>query len=316
MGMEFDSGSLAATEQFLNRNYTTMQIGNVTDEPIRSRITRDVVGTVSLDRLELEFDMRYDADPLGKICVCGVESGSIEENYLDEGVTDIFEPGEIGILTPPDSPYSGVIHRARYTITMFEPRELTRVASPGDSGSAPVALIGHRPVSPAAGRRLSSTIAHVQQLVDEYDGEVPPLVAATATQYLAATVLETFPNTGSADPGVGAHTDAHPATVRRAVAYMESHVREDIAAGDIAAASYVTVRALQLAFRRHLDTTPMEYLRRMRLQGAHEELRTGSADSGATVGSIAAAWGFGHPGRFAARYRRRYGQSPGTTLAR
>ncbi|WP_067889137.1 helix-turn-helix transcriptional regulator [Nocardia vaccinii] len=313
MGMKFNSGSLADTEEFLNRNYTTMQIGNATEGPIRSRITRDVVGTVSLDRLDVGFDMRYDADPLGKICLCGVETGSIEENYHDEGVTDVFEPGEVGILTPPELRYSGVVHRARFTITMFDPHELTRVASGENAGAARVSLIGHRPVSAVAGSRLRSAIEHVRQLSDGYDGEVPRLVAATATQYLAATVLETFPNT-AAGPTPGEGLDAHPATVRRAVAYMESHILDDIAVGDIAAASYVTARTLQLAFRRHLDTTPMEYLRRMRLHGAHEELLARSVDSGATVGSIAARWGFGHPGRFAARYRLRYGHAPGTTL--
>lgn len=314
MGTRFSSGSLAATEEFLNRNYTTMQIGNAAEAPIRSDITRDVVGTVNLDRLELGFDMRYDADPLGKICLCGVETGSIEENYRDEGVTDFFQPGEIGILTPPDLPYSGVIHRARYTITMFEPHELTRVASAEHPAAAQVALIGHRPVSVAAGARLSSAIEHVRQLADGYDGEVPRLVATTATQYLAAMVLDTFPNTADAGSAPGEIADGHPATVRRAIAYMESHILDDIAVGDIAAASYVTTRTLQLAFRRHFDTTPMEYLRRMRLHGAHEELLAGSVDDGATVGSIAARWGFGHPGRFAARYRRYYGHAPGTTL--
>ncbi|WP_254205130.1 helix-turn-helix transcriptional regulator [Nocardia alni] len=309
--MEFDSGSLEATEEFLNRNYTTMQIGNTAEGPIRSRITRDTVAAVSLDRLELDFDMRYDADPLGKICVCAVESGSIEENYLDEGVTDVFEPGDIGVLTPPDLPYSGVLHNARYTITMFDPQELARVAS---ADATPVALIGHRPLSPAAGERLKSAIAHVREMAAEYDGVMPRLVASTATQYLVASVLEAFPNTLAAESAAGDRNDAHSATVRRAVAYMESNVREDIAVGDIAAASYVTVRALQLAFRRHYGTTPMEYLRRLRLRGAHEELLAHTVDDGATVGSIAARWGFGHQGRFAARYRCHYGQSPGTTL--
>ncbi|MBB5916348.1 AraC-like DNA-binding protein [Nocardia transvalensis] len=313
MAMEFDSGSLADTEQFLNRNYTTMQIGNAAEAPVHSHITRDVLGTVSLDRLKLGFDMSYDADPLGKICLCGVESGSVEENYLDGG-TDTFHPGEIGILTPPDLPYSGIIHRARYTITMFDPAELTRVAAPEDPDADPVTLIGHRPVSAAAGQRLITIIGHVRRMAAGYDGDAPPLVAATATQYLAASVLAAFPNTAAAEEATGDGDDAHPDTVRRAIAYMESHVRQDISVGEIAAAAYVTVRALQLAFRRHLDTTPMAYLRRMRLRGAHEQLGAGSPDTGATVTGIAGEWGFGHPGRFAALYRQHYGQAPGVTL--
>ncbi len=40
------------------------------------------------------------------------------------------------------------------------------------------------------------------------------------------------------------------ATVRRAIAFIDEHPDRDIAATDIAAAACVTVRALQLAFRR------------------------------------------------------------------
>ncbi|MBF6171911.1 helix-turn-helix transcriptional regulator [Nocardia blacklockiae] len=290
-----------------------MQIGNAAEVPVRSHITRDMLGTVSLDRLELGFDMSYDADPLRKICLCGVETGWVEEHYLDEG-TDVFGPGEIGLLTPPDLPYSGIIHHSRYTITMFDPAELGRVAAGADDEPGAVGLVGHRTVSAAAGRRLTAVIEHVQQLAASYGDRVPPLVASTATQYLAASVLDAFPSTALVDPTAGDRNDAHPDTVRRAVAYMETHVHQDISVSDIAAAAYVTVRALQLAFRRHLDTTPMAYLKRMRLRGAHEQLRADSPDDGATVASIAAAWGFGHPGRFAAQYRRQYGQAPGTTL--
>ncbi|OXR41485.1 HTH-type transcriptional activator RhaS [Nocardia cerradoensis] len=314
MTVEFDSESLAATEEFLNRNYTTMEIGNATDGPVRSRIARDTLGGVSLDRLDLGFDMSYDADPLNKICLCGVESGWVEENYIDAG-TDTFGPGEIGVLTPPELPYSGVIHQARYTITMFDPALLSRVASANRPDTGEVALSGHRTVTPETGDRLTTVISHMQQLAASYDGDVPPLVAATASQYLAATVLHAFPNTAGFEPTPVDRRDAHPLTVRRAVAYMESHIHEDIAVTDIAAAAYVTVRALQLAFRRHLDTTPTAYLKRLRLRGAHEDLITGSADDGDSVATIAAAWGFGHPGRFAALYRRHYGRSPAAVLA-
>ncbi|MCX4092985.1 AraC family transcriptional regulator [Nocardia sp. alder85J] len=309
MSIDFDSTSLAATEQFLNRNYTTMKIGNATDAPVRSTVSRELLGEVSLDRLELGFEMSYDAEPLGRICLCAVESGSVEEHHLDAGA-DRFEPGDIGILTPPQLPYSGVIHSARYTITMFDPAHLGRVVDADPATT--VELTGHRPVSVAAGRRLNTILTHLRQLAAEYHGEVPPLVAATGTQYLAAAVLETFPNTAGDESADSGRTDAHPAALRRALSYMETRVHDDIAVSDIAAAAYISVRALQLAFRRHLGTTPMAHLTRLRLHGAHEQLIAGGD---ATVAAIATGWGFGHAGRFAALYRRHYGRSPATTLS-
>ncbi|MBF6165775.1 AraC family transcriptional regulator [Streptomyces gardneri] len=310
----FQSDSLSDTEEFLNLNYTKMRIGNDTGRPVRTTITRTLLGPVDLDDFELRFDMSYNAQPLGKICLCHVETGAIEENYFDSG-TDFFRPGEVGLLTPPDLPYSGVIHHARYSITMFDPALLTRVAAatPGHDAE-PVRLTGHRPVSPAAARHLSSVLEHMRGIAADHTTREQPLITSNAAQYLAASVLHALPSTAHTDPTASDRNDAHPDTVRRALAYLESHVCDDIAVADIAAAAYVTPRALQLAFRRHLDTTPMTYLRRLRLRGAHEQLRDGSPDDGHTVTSIAGAWGFAHPGRFATAYREAYGRSPHTTL--
>lgn len=81
---------------------------------------------------------------------------------------------------------------------------------------------------------------------------------------------------------------------------MESHLSETVSIADIAAATFVTPRALQLAFRRHLNATPLEYLQRLRLAAAHEQLSTATSGDGQTVAAVAHRWGFAHPGRFAA----------------
>ncbi|MBF6209774.1 helix-turn-helix transcriptional regulator [Nocardia puris] len=311
--MTFDSDNLGATEEFLNANYTTMRIANVSESAVHTHITRDVLGEVSFDQLDLRFDMRYRAAPLGRICLCTVGSGAIEENYVD-GTTDFFLPGDVGLLTPPDLPYSGVIHRANYTITMFDPALLSRVAADEPHGGGPVRLTGHRPVSPAAGAHLRKAIDHLGTIATDPDLRTKPLIASTASEYLAASVLHALPNTAVLEPSASDRNDAHPDALRRALAYIDSHVRDDITVVDIAAAAYVTVRALQLAFRRHLDTTPTAYLRELRLRGAHEQLRRTMPGEGQTVSSIAWEWGFAHPGRFAGAYRRAYGCSPHTTL--
>ncbi|MEU0542672.1 helix-turn-helix domain-containing protein [Nocardia sp. NPDC005978] len=103
--------------------------------------------------------------------------------------------------------------------------------------------------------------------------------------------------------------------VRRAVAYMSDNLREEVDVADIAAAGNVSIRALQLAFRHEFDTTPMAYLRDMRMNAAHAELENRSPGDGSTVSEVAMGWGFPHPGRFAVAYRVRYGRAPHTTLA-
>jgi transcriptional regulator GlxA family with amidase domain len=70
---------------------------------------------------------------------------------------------------------------------------------------------------------------------------------------------------------------------------------------------------VQYTFRRHLDTTPLEYLRRVRLDRAHRDLQR--ADPAVdTVTAIAGRWGFTHPGRFSIAYKRMFGTAPSRTL--
>jgi transcriptional regulator GlxA family with amidase domain len=57
----------------------------------------------------------------------------------------------------------------------------------------------------------------------------------------------------------------------------------------------------------------MTYLRQVRLSGAHEDLLTADPDD-TTVTAVARKWGFGHYGRLAADYRRRFGGKPSETL--
>ncbi|WP_197684047.1 AraC family transcriptional regulator [Allokutzneria albata] len=105
-------------------------------------------------------------------------------------------------------------------------------------------------------------------------------------------------------------------TVRRAVDIIEGHAAEPLTVEDLAEAVGVGVRALQGGFRRHLDTTPMAYLREVRLAKVHEELRAADPNAVTTVTEVASRWGFWHPGRFAAAYRQRYGETPSATLQR
>ncbi len=86
-------------------------------------------------------------------------------------------------------------------------------------------------------------------------------------------------------------------------------------AAELARLAGTSVRQLHEGFRRHLGLSPMVYLREVRLMRAHEDLV--AADQGLrSVSDVAYRWGFGHPGRFAADYRRRYGQLPSDTLRR
>ena len=102
----------------------------------------------------------------------------------------------------------------------------------------------------------------------------------------------------------------HPRYVKRALEVIHADPGYPHTAATLARLSGVSVRTLQEAFRRHVGTSPMSYVRRVRLARVHEDLREGRA---ATVADAAHRWGFLHLGRFAAAYQTRYGVSPSST---
>ncbi|WP_053205607.1 AraC family transcriptional regulator [Jiangella muralis] len=115
------------------------------------------------------------------------------------------------------------------------------------------------------------------------------------------------------------HESKHSVIPNRAVSQVremiENHPEWEHTVASLAKMAQVSVRALQVAFKQHVGVTPREYLVSVRMRRAREELRAADRDT-TTVARVAARWGFGHSGRFAVRYRRRFGESPSETLTR
>lgn len=111
----------------------------------------------------------------------------------------------------------------------------------------------------------------------------------------------------------GEPAQAPPRAIRSAIDVIEAEAHRPLTVSTLAARSYISVRSLQQGFRAHIGTTPMGYLREVRLRRAHRDLQ-GADPSIETVASIASRWGFGNLGRFAAAYAARYGESPAVTL--
>ncbi|AHH99147.1 helix-turn-helix domain-containing protein [Kutzneria albida] len=317
MGLAFESTDLDEIQEFLSVGYTAMRLRARCQERYQYRLIRNPLGPISLDFADAGFDVDYLVNPPGSLCLAGVESGTIP--YLEtEGMRDSYGPGEVFLVAQPDRPFATRSCRTRYSYTVLEPALLSQVAAtaPGRT-DAPVRLTGYRPISPSAGQQLLRTITFLRdQVIPAPTIRDAPLITSTAPQLLAAAVLATFPNTALIDPTIEDRHDAHPATLRRAMAFIDDHAHRDISVADVAAAVHVTIRALQYAFRRHRGTTPMGYLRQVRLHHAHQELLASDPTTGATVTEIAARWGFFHPGRFAHYYRHTYGHPPARTLLR
>jgi AraC-like DNA-binding protein/TolB-like protein len=105
-----------------------------------------------------------------------------------------------------------------------------------------------------------------------------------------------------------------PRDVRKAIDLLKADPARAWTIPALAASCGTPRRTLEKHFRRHLQQTPVEYLRAVRLDWSRNMLLR--AASSATVTEIALRCGFKHFGRFAAWYRGRYGESPLATLKR
>jgi AraC-like DNA-binding protein len=173
------------------------------------------------------------------------------------------------------------------------------------------------PVSPARLRYWQAVVDHLTNVFDVPEIAGSPLGRTEAFRMLAGATLSAFPNSALevvSDPHRPGPGTVEPAAVRRALAFIDAHAGESIGLAQIAAAARVGPRGLQLAFRRHRDTTPLEYVRTVRMEGARADLLAADPTAGDTVAGIALRWGFVHHGHFAADYRRRYGCPPSSTL--
>lgn len=117
------------------------------------------------------------------------------------------------------------------------------------------------------------------------------------------------PDGGELQPGA---RRALPESLARALEWLGARLDEPVELETLAAASGVRPRTLEAHFRLHLGTTPLGWVRRMRLARARQQLLAGGED--ASVTAIALANGFTQFGRFAGQYRRQFGELPSETL--
>lgn len=276
----------------------------------RSRAAR--AGVLTVESCLYRAGMAIAADPLQTVLVVSVLDGRFD---VTAGRHRSRVAAGGSLLLPPHTAVDVLLDRMTYQVVQFPGATPARIAGRLGIEAADFRFEAMTPVSGAANRQWLATVAYLTRLLaDPGLAGVSALLLGAAVDTAATAALVAFPNTTMALDYLPGPGGAAPTAVRRATAYIDAHVTEPITLDDIAAASGLGVRALQMAFRRHLDVTPLGYLRRVRLEHAHHELQAADPTTGTTVAEIARRWGFAGPGRFAGHYRAAYGRAPSRTL--
>lgn len=150
------------------------------------------------------------------------------------------------------------------------------------------------PPTPIDGDRFEGAVQRLLQEVDRYDTAKPMALQSALYEILArATRL----------------TSSAPAAsfaVTQAIRFATASLAEPMTIADLAAAANVSIRTLHERFTEELQTTPMDYVRDLRLARAESLLR----DTELRAAEIAEACGFYDQAHFCRLFKRRTGVTP------
>ena len=162
------------------------------------------------------------------------------------------------------------------------------------------------------GARLLELLRWATAQFDRPDLRASGTIASNFEQLLINWLLLSQPS-NSSDAIRRQDCRIAPRDVKRAVDYIHAHLADPITLRDLVETTGIPGRTLLKHFRDAQGVSPMRYVRTQRLQRVRDELLGGRARN---VASVALRWGFTHPGRFSIEYRKRFGETPSTTLAR
>ena len=276
---------------------------------LRLEHDRSDLGSVRLDDVRHTLTTDYEAGPRDCLQIVRVVDHTM--TYETDGEVRHFGPGDVFLAAQPDRSLTARIDQARLQTVGLDLSLLAEVTDEPPLEAVRRFRAGALP--PVQTEFWQRAVTYATNTLSRPGAEAP-LVLDALRRLLATASVTAFTPGGVFDVPRD-RADATPTTVRRAVAFIEANPDLEIGVADAARAAHVSVRALQLAFRRHLDTTPMAYLRRVRLDRVHTDLLAADPND-TTVTTVTARWGFQAVGRFSADYRNTYGEYPRDTLRR
>lgn len=283
------------------------------------------------------FEMRLNAMKVGRV-TCGymrfrdavhIETAEAENFHVDiptggratmraSGAAPIYGTPETAGVFMPGRPVEIASPERFEQLSLMIPQDHLQLEVQnllGHGLSRPLEFRGKIDLTMPGGRTMLQALQMIDSASRQERGLLAhPLAIQRLEQVFVHSLLFAQPHSYSGELA-GPAPAAGPRPVSHAVELLRGRPEHPWTVTELAAAVSVSGRSLQEGFRRSLDTTPMTYLRRLRLEKVREEL-VSAAPGTVSVTDVAARWGFSHLGRFAAAYRSEYSERPSDTLRR
>ncbi|WP_262000912.1 helix-turn-helix transcriptional regulator [Microbacterium sp. Mcb102] len=299
--MQFTSTDIEQVESTWQQFVPSAALQDADPRRFRFDWRSEELRSVTLVNYRLAAQVHSTAEPLDQILVCRVDARDARvwsaRHSLTPGAPWISDGTRVEAKWDRSADVRALVFDR--PAAEERARQLT-----GDDGLK-LRTTGLAPHSAADARRWETMFAYVDQALALSGSD--PLIAAELERHALMMTLSAFPTSFTEALRRPAQRAGAPVAVRRALAYIDENAHLPITIDDVAAAAYISTRGLQYAFRRALDITPTEALRRARLEGARRDLQNGN---GRSVGDVARRWGFSHSSRFATAYQQAFGTPP------
>lgn len=275
-------------------------------------------GGLSISRLRYRADVEITSDPMGSFFLVMIPmKGSADVSSGGKSVRSTTQLASVvGSTSALAMRWSADCNQLILKLNRAH-LESTCASLLGHDLTKPIDFqLGMDLTSPATAglQRIISFVGSCEEL--SLSAEQYPLIAAQTEKLLMTALLNVQPH-NYRDELLRPGEIPAPRYVKRAEEFIASRAAEPITIEDIAAAAGVSARSLQTGFKKFRDTSPMMFLRDVRLQRVREELVTAKLENqSASVTGVALAWGFTHLGHFTRAYAEKFKELPSDTLRR
>lgn len=201
-----------------------------------------------------------------------------------------------------------------YRSVVISPAEWIRLQEFATGAVLDLRKISLRPIrlaEPAAHRLEQELARAAHALTDPDDAEER---SSALIQILVASIAEACADAEQSYEAIDRAPSRRLKQALSAQEYIRAHLRGTISVQKLCEVAGASRRQLEYAFQDALGVGPREFIHAMRLNEIRRRLLS-ARGNGATVTDLALEFGISHLGRFAATYRRLFGESPRETLA-